>query len=412
MKFLYLSLLTMIVSTSMFAQTSPRIPATGLIASYPFTGNANDCSGNRYNMTVHGATLCTDRFGDSNTAYQFNGIDNSITYSDVLPTVSDFTYSCWVSSSVTQNAMIFNNGDPDVDGYGFTTSDSSTFYHIAGNNITIQAANVGYFGTHVLPNDGWHNFILRVTGGNVIDYFFDGKRISTVPFSFYTPTGIFMVGRDYTLPGFAFDGKVDDISVYNRSVDSLEILQLYYGCYKQIVTQPISDSIMDGGIAKMFINTTDTFHQVQWQINTGSGFVNITSVGPFEGTNTDTLIITSPPSEINNSKYRCIVTNAIGCKDTSDIVTLKIGTTAVNEIEKSAFIKAYPNPATDRVMVELPTSINAGYIQILNVTGQVISRKEISGKIVNFDLKDLSTGIYFIEVNSDGNSIFKKMIKN
>jgi hypothetical protein len=47
--------------TATFAQ----IPTSGLVASFPFTGNANDASGNGNNGTVTGATLTTDRFGNA-----------------------------------------------------------------------------------------------------------------------------------------------------------------------------------------------------------------------------------------------------------------------------------------------------------------------------------------------------------
>ena len=45
----------------------------GLVAYYPFSGNANDKSGNGNNGTVYGASLTTDRNGELNRAYSFNG---------------------------------------------------------------------------------------------------------------------------------------------------------------------------------------------------------------------------------------------------------------------------------------------------------------------------------------------------
>ena len=45
----------------------------GLVAYYPFNGNANDVSGNNINGVVSNATLTTDKFGASNSAYDFNG---------------------------------------------------------------------------------------------------------------------------------------------------------------------------------------------------------------------------------------------------------------------------------------------------------------------------------------------------
>ena len=50
---------------------------SGLVAYYPFNGNANDESGNGNNGTVFGATLGLDRFGNTNKAYDFNGTANN-----------------------------------------------------------------------------------------------------------------------------------------------------------------------------------------------------------------------------------------------------------------------------------------------------------------------------------------------
>jgi len=51
---------------------------TGLVAYYPFNGNANDASGNGNNGTVYSATLTADRFGNVNNIYSLNGIDGYI----------------------------------------------------------------------------------------------------------------------------------------------------------------------------------------------------------------------------------------------------------------------------------------------------------------------------------------------
>ena len=45
----------------------------GLVAYYPFNGNANDESGNGNNGEVNGATLAEDRFGGAGKAYSFDG---------------------------------------------------------------------------------------------------------------------------------------------------------------------------------------------------------------------------------------------------------------------------------------------------------------------------------------------------
>ena len=51
------------------------IPSDGLLAYYPFNGNANDESGNDHHGTVNGATLSEDRNGYDNSAYNFQVAD-------------------------------------------------------------------------------------------------------------------------------------------------------------------------------------------------------------------------------------------------------------------------------------------------------------------------------------------------
>ena len=56
-------------------QTPSNIPTDGLVAYYPFNGNANDESGNDHHGTVNGATLSEDRNGHNNSAYNFQVAD-------------------------------------------------------------------------------------------------------------------------------------------------------------------------------------------------------------------------------------------------------------------------------------------------------------------------------------------------
>ena len=54
------------------------VPSNGLIGYCPFNGNANDESGNGNNGVVNGAILTSDRNGNLNSAYSFNGINSRI----------------------------------------------------------------------------------------------------------------------------------------------------------------------------------------------------------------------------------------------------------------------------------------------------------------------------------------------
>jgi len=59
---------------------SGGIPTSGLVAWYPFNGNANDESGNGNNGTNNGAMLTSDKFENHNKAYLFNGLTILLTF--------------------------------------------------------------------------------------------------------------------------------------------------------------------------------------------------------------------------------------------------------------------------------------------------------------------------------------------
>src|SRR5688572_22093955 len=92
MKKFFLLFIAMAAISFSFAQ----IPTTGLVAYYPFSGNANDSIGNN-DGTVYGAALTTDRFGNPNSAYTFDGVNDYIKVSDAIGLNNpNFTYSAWV----------------------------------------------------------------------------------------------------------------------------------------------------------------------------------------------------------------------------------------------------------------------------------------------------------------------------
>ena len=69
---IFLIFIFSIVTTAQTFNSSEFVKSdSGLAAFYPFNGNANDESGNSYNGTVSGATFTTDRFDQSDKAYNF-----------------------------------------------------------------------------------------------------------------------------------------------------------------------------------------------------------------------------------------------------------------------------------------------------------------------------------------------------
>ena len=83
MRYFYPLLLTFF-SFQFISQIPNYVPTNGLVGWWPFTGNANDLSGNGYNGIVNGATLTTDRFGNNNQAYNFGSSHQGITVNQFI----------------------------------------------------------------------------------------------------------------------------------------------------------------------------------------------------------------------------------------------------------------------------------------------------------------------------------------
>ena len=100
------------------------------VAYYPFTGNANDAIGTLHGTVNGGAALTTDRFGNANSAYNFDGVDDAISFAALPMTNTDnFTLIAWVNpavfSSLNQfNKMIISLG-PGSNGYNMGMGNNS-----------------------------------------------------------------------------------------------------------------------------------------------------------------------------------------------------------------------------------------------------------------------------------------------
>ena len=59
----------------------------------------------------------------------------------------------------------------------------------------------------------------------------------------------------------------------------------------------------------------------QWQVDNGSGYVNVVDGAVYGGSATNTLLLTAPPTSYNRYKYRCLVDGAM----LSNVSTYKVG---------------------------------------------------------------------------------------
>ena len=138
-----LLLIALLSFSSFFSQVPSYVPTNGLVGWWPFNGNANDESGNGNNGTVNGATLTTDRFGNSNGAFSFNGVNSYISVQDSNTLHQNvFTISSWVNGDEY-------NGFKQILSKNIGTSNNESINLVINNNsgwnLTAQIGGLGYW---------------------------------------------------------------------------------------------------------------------------------------------------------------------------------------------------------------------------------------------------------------------------
>jgi hypothetical protein len=119
----------------------------------------------------------------------------------------------------------------------------------------------------------------------------------------------------------AFNGKLDDIGIWNRALTAAEIQTLYFGCTDTLAQNPTSATSTVGTNATFTALSSASGANYQWQAKNGSNFVNVSNAGQFSGATSSTLTVNSVTSANNGLQVRCIVDHG-DCVDTSAVAVL------------------------------------------------------------------------------------------
>jgi hypothetical protein len=92
--------------------------------------------------------------------------------------------------------------------------------------------------------------------------------------------------------------------------------------------EPVRVILCNGGTAIFIVNQAGgtTPYNLQWQVNTGSGFTNISNNSLYSGVNTDTLTITGATTSMSGWRYRCEIVGQCGGNTLSESAPLKVDT--------------------------------------------------------------------------------------
>jgi len=312
------------------------VPTTGLMGWWPFNGNANDESGNDYHGSVTGAVLTTDRFGNSNNAYSFDGGGNNrITVPNItsLNGRKGLTMSVWtklsgiISSTCSVNCLQDLISRGNLNGYdgelklSYNELSSSQKFQSRINQGSFQSTISSTVQTTVPQND-WHHVVMTYDGTSQKLYV-DGALVTSSPFSsaILSSAANFIFSPDIN-PVY---GKLDDIGIWNRALTQQEITRMYHG-------------------------------------NAGTAIAGATG----------TSYTPNNPTAVKKTYY-CKVSSDCGALVTDPIAVTLVASPTVGLISGSATLCAMPNTVT------LTYSLTSGVVQWQQSTDNGVTWTDIAG---------------------------------
>ena len=215
------SILNQIVTIQPSSTCNPipaYVPTNGLNGWWGFNGNAQDVSGNGNHGTVNGATLTTDRFGNQNGAYSFDGINDfiEVVNNSNLQNLNSFSISLWYK--INQWEQIGSN-------FWFATIEKPASYSLQLKKISLDSALVAL--TDIYHNElTWNNLVITFAN-NILKTYSNGVLMDSVSTSFNSSNQSIFFGKDAGGLLEFTNGLLDDIGIWNRALTQQEITNLY-----------------------------------------------------------------------------------------------------------------------------------------------------------------------------------------
>lgn len=257
----------LILSVICIIKVSPQ-PTQGLIAYYPFNGNANDESGNGKHGTLQGSYEIID--GIIGNAFRFVGgfsSDDSLGGHVLLPnfhfsSLNNFSYSLWVKEeSITAGAEHYISFRDDLFGVPYAGIAHAGY----GDEIHFQVGVTSTNAAIILPyqqsyTNNWVHYCLVYDQGMMKAYINGillGQKTQTA-----IVDGIYSaVARHwyniYTTTRFT--GIIDEVRIYSCALSDEQVLEIYNQAANQFGTLDGEVSVEEIGLAEVTVKLLNEF---------------------------------------------------------------------------------------------------------------------------------------------------------
>lgn len=273
---------------------------SGLVAFYPFCGNANDVSGSGLNAVANSGTFVTDRFGLASSALSFNGsgqrMDLPVNNSYNRDTFSFVFWTKPNSDMDPHNQIQLGNLGSSL---RWSLSWAPGFLRYYPMTCAGGYAASGVMVGTGLPLASWSHVAVIVEGTTVKFYkngVFLGQQSGASPLTCFNTGMNLFIGCDAGGGSLEYYiGLFDDLLFYSRALSACEVYQLYSATSTSIPES--TDSYNRFSDTTRFCGSSTTF-------DAGAGF---SAYSWNTGATTQTI------SPATSGFYKVTVTNGAGC---------------------------------------------------------------------------------------------------
>jgi subtilisin family serine protease len=204
----------------------------GLRVHYSFDGSAQDKSGNGNHGIIHGGTFTTDRFGNANSALQFDGIDDFVE----IPNEGDFDLQTFTISmiikvqSLEKENWIISKG-PYFGNFTITIHDDQHAYWPGYAGFVYQTVEGNWswlIPEYAVPVGEFFHLAVTIDPSSFKSYI-NGDLARTAsnpsPPTMNNERVTIGAGGYYSVSNF-FAGTIDDVRIYDRALSEVEIRAL------------------------------------------------------------------------------------------------------------------------------------------------------------------------------------------
>lgn len=352
-----------------------------------YTATASNSTGVTYSIVGNfGATINPSTGVVSNVTDNFT-VRATATGACGGPTTTDRVVNVIAATTVVTQPMSSFSCENRFVSFFISTNDANATYQWLFNNSPIQqgATGASYGIAAVHPADqGAYSVVATGTCGSDTS---DIATLTVVPSQYVEIFDNYCIGGTYNFNGQILNapGVYFDTLIGQNSCDSLVSLTLS-------INDPEATALLTGNAN---LSVAQQFVGYQWVYN---GVL-------IDGATTPTYTATQ------NGDYSVIITDALGCTDTSNIVTV----TALSLAEELQLFTIYPNPATQNVFIKAENVPVGEYtLTLTDVTGRVLSQRSLAignAVIEQINITSLAKGMYMLTVSTNSLKQTYRLVK-